>query len=513
MNITLRKRAKLMSGKILLVVILTSLILMMDQYVMEAEQILRILHSTILEGGMISTGYIMLGRRKMPLLTSISLHNENESWGVILDFNFPGLILSAKKAYDGSILAVGYIYTPETRSYDVLVLRFSSKEGRIIWAYAVGGQAYDIGQDLVVSGNEIIVIGHSYSFGTLRDADVFLLKFNMEGRLLKSIIIGGKAYDDIAKSGILTSDGGYLIVGYTFSFGVSFSDVMVIKLNEDLRLEWLVTIGGASHDEGLSVIEKDDGFLIVGTTRSLKLGINDGFYLEISKNGSLKYIYGLGWEGKDGLKLARRFINGKYILTGYTYFRESGTDVLFVVMDSRGKIDRIFVLRSEGFEVIQDVSILNSKILTSVKIREDNFDSLLIVQFSEDLDVKKSLMITFRENQYKHFQFLELKNYRDNIISVSWRFKRQYPELIEVSPMITSLKAQINFIRLKCIQTDIEKGAFIRKRGIAEIVSELLYRSLPALLLSLPFIVFLIAWIAIKLYKSLRKHLLKLFAK
>ena len=63
---------------------------------------------------------------------------------------------------------------------------------------------------------------------------------------------------------IQCSDNGYLIAGYTKSYGVGSSDFLAIKLNQNANVEWMNTYGWPHHDISKSVIEVEDGYILLG---------------------------------------------------------------------------------------------------------------------------------------------------------------------------------------------------------------------------------------------------------
>ncbi len=71
---------------------------------------------------------------------------------------------------------------------------------------------------------------------------------------------------DSANSVQQTSDGGYILVGYTSSFAV-FSDAWIIKTDADGNKQWNSTFGGADFDGVGSVqLTSDGGYIIAGYT-------------------------------------------------------------------------------------------------------------------------------------------------------------------------------------------------------------------------------------------------------
>ncbi|WNZ29616.1 MAG: hypothetical protein IAX21_01730 [Candidatus Bathyarchaeota archaeon] len=69
----------------------------------------------------------------------------------------------------------------------------------------------------------------------------------------------GGADDDIAYSLVETSDGGYALAGYTYSFGAGSADCWLIKTDADGNMEWNQTYGGAGDDIAHSLVETSEG--------------------------------------------------------------------------------------------------------------------------------------------------------------------------------------------------------------------------------------------------------------
>src|SRR5205823_13480336 len=141
------------------------------------------------------------------------------------------------------------------------------------------GTANDWGYSVrQTSDGGYILTGYTQSFGAGL-ADVYLIKIDSTGIPLWTKSYGG-IYIDGMSDVQQTNDGGYIMVGETESFGAGgFHDTYLIKLNSNGGLSWSKTFGGIGDDWGESVNQTTDGgYIIVGSSNSFGGGSYD-FYL------------------------------------------------------------------------------------------------------------------------------------------------------------------------------------------------------------------------------------------
>jgi hypothetical protein len=108
--------------------------------------------------------------------------------------------------------------------------------------------------------------------------EVHLVKTNASGDMLWTRTYGGTGYDE-ANSIRQTADGGYIVTGFTASFGAGGTDVYIIKTNASGDTLWSKTFGGTGGDLGYSVQQNSDGgYIAAGVTSPYGSG-NDDVYL------------------------------------------------------------------------------------------------------------------------------------------------------------------------------------------------------------------------------------------
>jgi hypothetical protein len=144
------------------------------------------------------------------------------------------------------------------------------------WAYSVQ-QTSDGGY---------IVAGFTYSFGAGYD-DIFLIKTDANGNIQWAKTYGGIDYD-WAHSVQQTSDGGYILAGGTDSFGAGYYDALLVKTDANGNISWAKIYGGTDDDIAFSVQQTSDGgYILAGGTDSLGAGYSGAFLVKTDANGNI----------------------------------------------------------------------------------------------------------------------------------------------------------------------------------------------------------------------------------
>src|SRR5438309_659603 len=120
---------------------------------------------------------------------------------------------------------------------------------------------------------------------------ISISKVNAQFRFQKTF--GGGA-DEVGWSVMQISDGGYLICGYTSSFGNGGRDAYVIKTDSMGTRKWSKTFGGSLNDEATYAIEDNGSYLVGGYTKSYGAGNTDGFLARLDTSGNIIWFKTFG---------------------------------------------------------------------------------------------------------------------------------------------------------------------------------------------------------------------------
>jgi len=235
----------------------------------------------------------------------------------------------------------GFIVTGETFSYgigngDVYLIKTDS-QGNELWYNTFGGSAEEWGRTIkqTLDGGYII-IGVTESFGA-GSWDVYLIKTDSQGDEQWQRTFGGSDCDE-GYDVLQTSDGGYILVGETGSYGAGAYDVYLIRTDGQGNQQWFRTFGGSDEDEGYSIQHTfEDGFIITGWTLSYGAGDRDIYLIKTDSQGNQQWYNTFGGNGIDEGHCIQQTLDGGFIITAATSSYGAGNmDVYLLKIDSQG---------------------------------------------------------------------------------------------------------------------------------------------------------------------------------
>ena len=241
---------------------------------------------------------------------------------------------SVEQTTDGGYIITGYTWSYGNGEEDIWLIK-TDGQGNEEWNQTFGGSDGDFGHSVKhTTDGGYVVIGHTDSYGN-GDKDIWLIKTDVQGNEEWNQTFGGSE-DDEGLYIEQTMDGGYIITGY-LSNNENNYDVWLIKTDGQGNEEWNQTFGGNKSEQGNSVQQTTDGgYIITGITQSFGNGEDDVWLIKTDSQGNEEWNQTFGGSGNDGGSSVQQTTDGGYIINGYLSNNESGFDVWLIKTDDQG---------------------------------------------------------------------------------------------------------------------------------------------------------------------------------
>jgi uncharacterized delta-60 repeat protein len=231
---------------------------------------------------------------------------------------------------DGGFALAGHSYSYGTGMEDFWLVK-TDPSGLPQWTRRFGGanpeRCWAVQQ---TTDGGYILAGFTQSFGA-GAKDFWLLKTNATGDSLWSHTYGGLE-NEWATCVQQTSDGGYVLGGWTQSYGAGDFDMWVVKTNSIGILQWSHTYGGLYQDECHDILELPaGGYLVTGKTQSFGAGDWDFYAVKTVADGTPVWSRTYGGGASDESWAATMMSGGGYALVGQTMSYGSGAKDFWLV--------------------------------------------------------------------------------------------------------------------------------------------------------------------------------------
>jgi gliding motility-associated-like protein len=247
---------------------------------------------------------------------------------------------------------------------DILLIKLKADRS-VQWRKVLGGSNEDGLHDLqLTSDGGFIAAGFTKS----RDGDVtelkgqsdyWVIKLNAAGTVEWQRTYGG-SNNDVASSVKQTSDGGFIVAGYTSSNNgdvtnnhiVNVQDAWILKLDASGQILWQQCYGGTDAEFAYDIDLAPGGFIFTGYARSrdgdlsVNKGVQDAWIVKLGINGNIEWQQVLGGLKNETGNKIKTLTGGGYIMAGSTTSNDGdvqgqhgASDGWLVKLSASGNVD------------------------------------------------------------------------------------------------------------------------------------------------------------------------------
>ncbi len=226
-------------------------------------------------------------------------------------------------------------------------LRFQKTIGGMVldWANSIQQTPADSGY---------IILGSTKNFGAGAQ-DIYLIKTNVFGDTLWTRTFGGLSGDEEGTTVQLTSDGGYIISGTTETFGAGSGDIYLVKTNSTGDLVWSKTYGGTNIEYCTGMQQcTDGGYILSGYTSSFGAGGSDAYIIRTNSVGDTLWTKTIGTPGQDKAFAVRQTSDSGFVVAGSATVNGS-IDAFLLKTDASGAQSWLKTYGSDSTEIAYSV--------------------------------------------------------------------------------------------------------------------------------------------------------------
>ncbi len=242
---------------------------------------------------------------------------------------------------DTTYTVAGYVNGFGLGSNDMFLSTLSDK-GDTLWTRMYGFGSQDYAQNMIQTADKGFALIGSMRDTVSGDDNISFVRTDVEGNIIWAKSYGGSS-SDYAYSVCELSDGSFVIVGHSSSFGISL-DIVVIKTNSSGDVLWAKAVGDDDSDYGYDVKATSDGGVVIAgksrkpyTSGNSTYNTDNAYLIKLDKNGDEEWskLYGENLTNDIAYKVV--VMSDGYLLSGETNSYGTGQyDLMMIKTDNTG---------------------------------------------------------------------------------------------------------------------------------------------------------------------------------
>ncbi len=270
------------------------------------------------------------------------------SWVRYYGGEYPEECWDAEQTSDGGFVIVGATQPDTASFYDVYLVRIDA-DGNEIWARNYGGSHIDVGRSVKETDDGgFIIAGYTASYG-IDEIYIYLIRTDQYGDTLWTRTYGqyrlqwGRSLD-------ICEDGGFIIAGWSSDFAPD--NVYLIRTDSLGNELWSRTFGGSDNEHAWSVIQSSDGgYAVAGWTESTVGRMADIYVIKTDANGDSVWSTTLGGVRNDEARAIVEVPGQGFAVAGKTVLVNGQVGFCLAKIDPDGIVlwERTY---AHGYEVV-----------------------------------------------------------------------------------------------------------------------------------------------------------------
>ncbi|MFZ4427576.1 MAG: DUF7619 domain-containing protein [Saprospiraceae bacterium] len=248
------------------------------------------------------------------------------------------------------------------------------------WQFTYGGEKTDEGWAVLQTEDHgFVVAGFGESFGDDNDQDIFILRTDVDGRILWTVFFD-EGYQEQPRSVLLTPDGNFLIVGTISNQIGANEDIYLLKINRKGEKLWSKQFGSPNIERVSSAVVRPDGSIAVAGFVRRNNEDEDMLLAVFDPLGDIRWLKNYGTSRPDEATSLALLPQGDMLLAGNSR-NEKGfdNDIVLFRVDSTGTVVWEKRIGNPYREEVRDVLLTKSGNIAIAGTINDNSDAYVAV--------------------------------------------------------------------------------------------------------------------------------------
>ncbi len=204
-----------------------------------------------------------------------------------------------------------------------------------LWTKTYGGPDLDILVSIQQTTDGGYIMAGGLAAGG-QTGDYWLVKTNAQGDTLWTRTYGGTSWENCG-SMQMTSDGGFILVGATESFGVNDRNIWLVRTDSNGDTLWTKTFEKSLLSDANSVVQtSDSGFIVAGIAGTYDEGSNDVWLIRTDSDGDTLWTKTYGGTGDQDGRFVQQTADGGYIIIANKRVADGNVDIWLLKTDANG---------------------------------------------------------------------------------------------------------------------------------------------------------------------------------